>query len=214
MKESGLQSIYLSQISESASRLAAALRYLASFTQTGSSPDLESATLQIRKAMETIAYAVVAPDKKLYASLRAKADQSPDFTRDYHANKIFTALAKVNKDFYPIPLEPPVRRADGSWHFERRSSGFMTRKQFESTYDRLGKHLHAHNPWASGKALENLAKDLPSILESIRALLDRHVRFIQTQTYHGAWVIEMDRMSNEPKLLVADATGPYAIQRS
>lgn len=213
MREPELQAIYLGQIQQAGNRLVAALRYLGFYAASPNASDLESATLQVRKALEMIAYAAIAPDKKTYSELRARATESSDFTRDYHAKKIFTALARINPDFYPIPLQAPTQTALGSWHFERQANNALSKSRFEAIYDRLGKHLHAHNPWSRGKALENLVGDLPEIIEQIRGLLDRHARFIRYTDYHAAWVVELDRATNTPRLIVGEATGPFLIQR-
>lgn len=214
MHEASLQFIYTSQIAEATLRLLAAKQFLASFKTTGEVPELEAAVLQVRKALETIAFSAIAPDKKHYAAFRATATNSPDFTKDYHAAKIFTALARINKDFYPVALLPASRQADGSWHFDKKQSGYLTKKKFEAAYDRLGKHLHAHNPWSGSKNLQNLAGDLPTIVEEAHALLDLHARFIRTPEFHGVWVIETDRLGNPPRLITANAAGPYVVAGS
>lgn len=212
MSEASLQSIYSVQITEATLRLLAATGFLASFGKSGAIPELEAAVLQVRKALETIAFAAIAPDKRRYAEFRARATNSPDFTKDYHAAKIFTALAKINQDFYPKALVPPVRQPDGSHHFGIKQSGYLTKKRFESSYDRLGKHLHAHNPWAGSKNLQNLACDLPSIIDETHSLLDLHACFIRTPEFNGVWVFETDRSGNPPRIITATAAGPYVVK--
>jgi hypothetical protein len=211
MSEASLQSIYTSQLTDATKRLNAAKQYLESFTATGQMPDLESAVLQLRKALETIAFAAIAPDKKQYEALRAKALDAPDFTKDYHAKKIFFALSKVNKDFYPLPLIPGEKQADGAWHFGNKQSGFLSKKRFEAAYDRLGKHLHAHNPWSGSKNLQNLAGDLPKIIEEAHGLLDLHARFIRTPGFEGVWIFATDRIGSPPTFLTANAVGPSVV---
>jgi hypothetical protein len=211
MRETSLQAIYTSQIAEATSRLLAAKNFLASFTKTGAIPELEAAILQVRKALETIAFAAIAPDKEQYATFRADATKNPDFTKDYHAAKIFGALSKINKDFYPVALLPPVRQPDGSYQFGKKQSGYLTKGKFQTVYDRLGKHLHAHNPWSGNKNLQNLARDLPSIIEETHSLLDLHVRFIRTPEFNGVWVLETDRLGNMPRVITATTAGPYVV---
>jgi hypothetical protein len=211
MHEVPLQSIYSALIAEATSRLLAAKRFLAEFTASHEIPEFEAAILQVRKALEAIAYAAIAPDKKQYAEFRTKTESSPDFTKDYHAAKIFTALAKINKNFYPRALVPAQRQADGSYHFGRKESGYLTKRKFEVVYDRLGKHLHAHNPWSGDKNIQNLANDLPAIIEETHGLLDLHARFIRTPELQGVWVCETDRFGNPPRLIVASAQGSYMI---
>lgn len=211
MSEASLQEIYKSQLTEATLRLITSKRFLDAFIVTGEVPQIESAALQLRKALETIAFAAIAPEKKQYAAFRATADKSPDFTKDYHAKSIFQALGKMNKDFYPLALEPGEKQADGAWHFGNKQSGFLSKKRFEAAYDRLGKHLHAHNPWSGSKNLQNLAGDLPNIIEEAHGLLDLHARFIRTPGYEGVWIFGTDRIGSPPTLLTANAMSPYVV---
>jgi len=212
MHESSLQEIYRAQIAEATSRLLSAQDFLSAYSATNLVPQLEAAILQLRKALETIAFAAIAPNKKQYAQLRAAATNSSDFTKDYHATKIFTALSKVNKNFYPKPLLPATKQEDGSWHYGDKKSGFLTKGRFETVYDRLGKHLHSHNPWSGSKNLQNLAKDIPQIIEESYSLLDLHVCYIQTPEFQGVWVVETDRIGTLPHVLTAVASGPYVVK--
>src|SRR5689334_10783565 len=101
MRDATLKTVYASMVAEASARLLAASRFLAVHQSTASVPDLEASILQVRKALEAIAYAAIAPNKREYAALRAKATEASDFTKDYHAKKIFAALSRLNKDFYP-----------------------------------------------------------------------------------------------------------------
>lgn len=212
MREATLQSIYLSLIGESVSRLDAASEFLDEHAKAPRVSRLEAAILQVRKALELVALAAIAPDKKAYAEFRATADKDPDYTKDYHAAKIFAALSRINSDFYPKPLAPAERQPDGSWYFGDRQGGFLSKKKFERAYDRLGKHLHAHNPWSGSKNLQNLLGDLPRVITEARGLLQLHARFIRTPEFHGVWVVRAD--SPKPEILTASAKGPYVVQAS
>ena len=210
-----MQSIYLAMVNESITRLNAAERYLAAHSKSASLPDLESAILQIRKALESTAYAAIAPNKAEYDAFRAKAEDQPDFRKDFHAGKILNALTKINEHFYPIPLLPAKLRPDGSLHFDRKPSGYLTKKQFESFYDRLGKHLHAHNPWSNNKNLQNLAADLPQVIQGLSTLLELHVTFIQTPSFAGCWIVEAPRTGRAPQIINAVASpGGFTMQGS
>ena len=212
--ETSLQVIYANMVQKATSRLNAAQGFLSSYGITKNLPELEAAVLQIRKSLESIALASIAPNKAQYAAFRAMATDSPDYTKDYHAGRIFNTLEKINKDFYPVALLPAVRQPDGTHHFGRKQSGFLSKKRFESVYDRLAKYLHAHNPWATEKHLHNLAKELPQIIDQAFGLLDLHVTFIRTPQYKGAWVIEASRTGSQPKVITSAAKGDYAVQDS
>ena len=150
-----LRNIYLAKIQEAIERLRASESFLASYTANSGLPNLEAAILQVRKALEAIAFASIAPNKEKYEVFRSRAEKQPDFTKDYHAGKILKVLTKINKNFFPLALTPATNKPDGTFHFDRKCSGVLTKKRFESIYDRLGKHLHAHNPWSNNKNLRN-----------------------------------------------------------
>jgi hypothetical protein len=209
MREATLQSIYLALIGESVSRLDAASVFLDEYASRAEVSRLEAAILQVRKALELFALAAIAPDKNAYAAFRATADKDPDYTKDYHAAKIFGALSRVNADFYPKPLTPAERQPDGSWHYGEKQSGFLSKKRFERAYDRLGKHLHAYNPWDGNKNLQNLVSDIPKVISEARSLLQLHARFIRTREFHGVWVIRAD--TPRPEIITALAQGPYVL---
>src|SRR5258707_1164205 len=111
--EASLQAIYSNMVQEATARLIASERYLAAYLAKQQTSDLESAVLQVRKALEAIALASIAPNKAEYAAFRATATKTPDFTKDYPALRIFSALERINKKFYPIALIPAVGLSDG-----------------------------------------------------------------------------------------------------
>ena len=207
MREANLQSIYASLIGEGIQRLSAAEKFLDQYRRDKETPQLEAAILQIRKSLELIALAAIAPDKKEYAAFRATADKDQDFTKDYHAARIFGALSRINPEFYPRPLLPATRMSDGTWHFGQKQSGYLSKKRFERAYDRLGKHLHAHNPWGTSKNLHNLAVALPTIIAEARGLLQLHARIIRTSDFQGVWVIEAE--SPSPRVITGAVDGPF-----
>lgn len=201
-------------VAEAVARLRAASSFLASYNTNSDLPSLEAAILQVRKALESIAFASIAPNKNKYKAFRAKAEAQPDYTKDYHAGKIFRVLSKINKNFYPLPLLPATRQPNGTLHFGRKELDYLTKKRFESFYDRLGKHLHAHNPWSSNKNLQNLAAELPVTINEAFSLLELHATFIQTPEFSGAWVVEAKRDGSEPSIVTGKATGEFVVQDS
>jgi hypothetical protein len=199
---------------EAIGRFNAAIGFLASFDHSGRIPELEAAVLQVRKALESIAMAAIAPNKDKYEAFRALATNAPDFTKDYHAARIFQALEKINPNFYPTALLPSVRQSDGRHHFPRKELGFLSKKRFASTYDRLGKHLHADNPWGSPKHLANLANEIPKVIDESFGLLELHVAYVRAPRYDGVWIVEANRRGSKPKIIQALASGPYAVKDS
>ncbi|WP_293001533.1 hypothetical protein [Nevskia sp.] len=207
-----LQTIYLGKISEALARLAACERLLGAY---GSSKDvfsLESAVLQIRKALEAVAFAAIAPNKTQYAEYRAQADKNSDLTKDFNARSILQFLGKINSDFYPVPASAPIAVSPGNWRFDRRQDNSLSKDEFESFYDRLGKHLHADNPWGNDKGLNNLAKDIPEVIAATRSLLSWHFTTIRTPQFSGVWVVEAPSSGVPPRVIVGQASGEFVVQ--
>lgn len=203
--------IYAAMVQEASQRLAAASTYLLDFGSSQSLPTIESAILQVRKALEAIALASIAPNRSAYEELRSRAEEQKDYTKDYHAGKIFRVLGKINPDFYPVPLTGPTKMPDGLLFFGRKHDGYLTKKRFESFYDQLGKHLHAHNPWGTNKNLQNLAIDLPAVINEASSLLDLHATFIRTQEFTGAWVVQVPRDGSSPRVVAGATQGEFKV---
>jgi len=210
MNEQSLQDTYVKLLGECFERLDAAEEFLQHLQSRPYVPLFEAAILQVRKSLELIALAAIAPDQQRYKAFRATAEKDPDFTKDYHAAKIFGALERINPDFFPRPLLPAVRKADGSWHFDDRKADVLSKKQFGRAYDRLGKHLHAHNPWGRSKQLEQVASDLPSIISKARGLIALHARVIRTDGFQGVWIVHAD--SATPHVVRGSASGPFVVE--
>ncbi|WP_157956414.1 hypothetical protein [Dyella sp. C11] len=205
MGELDPRKIYAGQIRQASARLAAALRFHSVYVADKDVPSLDAAVLQIRKALELIAFAAIAPDKEAFLKVRA-SDEAGKFTRDFHARKFLLTLDKVNPDFYPLALTGPTRKEQGM-EFGRKETGYLTRDRFEKVYDRLGKHLHAQNPWGSDPNIQNLAKDIPSLVEEIYQLIELHARIVRRPGKIEIWVWQTDRQGGMPAFLEAIADG-------
>lgn len=206
-----LQTIYLAQISEALARLTACESMLSTYNLSKEPYILESATLQMRKALEAFAYAAIAPNKSQYVAYRAQADKNPDFRKDFNARAILNFLAEINPDFYPVPVTAPIALSPGTWHFDRRNDNSLSKKKFEKFYDRLGKHLHADNPWGNSKNQNNLAKDIPEIIAATRKLLSWHFTSIRTPEYSGVWIIKAPSDGTQPKIVVGQANCDFVV---
>lgn len=207
-----LQKIYRGKISEVLARLAVCERFVTDYRESKDVFVLESAILQMRKALEAVALAAIAPNKAEYAKFRSKAEKNPDYTKDFNARLILQFLAKVNPDFFPLPLSAPIQVSHGKWHFERRHDSSLTKDRFESFYDRLGKHLHSDNPWGNDKGLNNLAKDIPDVISATRLLLSWHTTIIRSPEFSGLWVVEAPINGREPKIIIGQADGEFIVK--
>ncbi len=212
MDEIELQQTYLRKISETLERLNACDSFLGEFKSSNNIYAFEAAVLQLRKAFECMAFASIAPNKTAYEKLRLKTNMATDYRKDYNAKKIIHDLSKINKDFYPIPILLPTKKRSDEWHFERKKNGFLTKKKFESLYDRLGKFLHADNPWGNDKGMQNLVKELPEVINQIHELLTLHFIVIRTPKFSGTWVIEAGLNFTQPRLFCGKANGEFIVQ--
>lgn len=85
----------------------------------------------------------------------------------------------------------------------------MRRKQFEKMYNRLGKFLHADNPWGNNKGWDHFARELPPAVNNLRALLHLHVALIQSANNSGAWIVHARADGTPPYILQAQADGLF-----
>jgi hypothetical protein len=201
--------IYLDLMTQALERLTASEKYLATYKSHAQLCELESAALQLRKAMEAVAFAAIAPNKQMYAAFRKNADKPAHFGDDWQADSIFLSLNKVNPDFYPDPLLQETRVGPNVWHYGKPLNGYMKRKNFETLYKRLGKFLHADNPWGDDKGWANFAKDFLGAIMQIRALLKKHRTLIRAPEFNGAWVVDAPSDGTPPRMIRAMADRPF-----
>jgi hypothetical protein len=205
-----LTKIYLNKMDEVMRRLQACSNYFNHFKSDESVISLESAITQLRKTMECIALASIAPNHQAYSEYRSNANKNSDYRKDYNGTKILKILRAINEDFYPIALVAPTK-TDGKWHFERKRSCVLSSRKFESFYDRLGKFLHADNPWGQNKGLKNLVNDIPTKISEIEELLKIHFTTIRSGSFAGVWVIEVPFYSNKSRVLVGKADDDFIV---
>jgi hypothetical protein len=210
------ESVYKAMMTEAAGRLMAADRFVAHHNNRKEVADLESAVLQVRKALEAIAFSAISTNKTAYEEIRSKAEQNKDFTRDYHANRIFRDLQRVQKDFYPLALIAAVNltpelQTGRTWHFDRKRDGYLSQDKFTKIYDRLGKYLHARNPWDRPVSWDRLIEFLPSVIDEAQSLIELHAAFIRTADFSAVWIVEVPKGSIEPKIICGMADGNFAV---
>ncbi|MDF1762760.1 MAG: hypothetical protein P1U57_05060 [Oleibacter sp.] len=94
--------------------------------------------LQIRKILELIAFGSMASNIVEYEKLYS------DYKNNWRAKKIIERLERVNKDFYPVPLQQTSAGAP----LENVRSGFLTKDDFVFLYDVCSKVIHSKNPYS------------------------------------------------------------------
>ncbi|WP_421254568.1 hypothetical protein [Aeromonas sp. 600948] len=205
--------IYREMMIEALYRLSSADNLIKNSNNFQDAVRVDSAILQIRKAMEAIAFSSIAPSEKRYED--SHRHNKKTIGDHYHARRIMASLAAINPDFYPTPLVPAIRQPDGGWNFGRKTTGYMTRTRFEKFYDRLGKYLHTINPWGKDPQIHQLCKDLPTAIDAIYELLDLHfaVIHIEEPATTQIWLVDAKR-DGTVAMTIAMAEGSCVVQPS
>src|SRR5690349_16787754 len=71
----------------------------------------EGVFVQFRKILELIAFASLSAHRELYSQAYA------NYHMHWRAKDMLNAVEKLNPNFYPVALMPPVKTGDNSWHF-------------------------------------------------------------------------------------------------
>jgi hypothetical protein len=142
--------------------------------------NVELIFLQLRKALELIAFGSLAANESKYAAAY------PNFGSHWRAKAILDAVEKINSEFFPIPLEPPEAKEGGIRHFDRPADGFLTRDEFVSLYDSCGEILHIRNPFTTKDPTIQIGYHVEQWVARIERLLYWHlVRLIDGDV----WVV-------------------------
>jgi hypothetical protein len=145
---------------------------------------IESASLQIRKILELIAFGSLVANKDAYTTVYAKVSKA------WNAGEILSELGKVNPNFYPVPvLEVPSTRAGIERELKNRDPDYLTKTEFEEVYGRCGGVAHAANPYGKGIDFVYYHRMVPLWLVKIMNLLNTHqLRLINDP---GMYIIHM-----------------------
>lgn len=169
---------------------------------------LESAALQVRKILELIAFSSIAPCKGLYEKIRLEYDQN-DYRKDWNAKSILLTMDKINPGFYPNPFKFSTALVERDGNRGREispiSENYLTRKKFEKLYARVGKFLHADNPWGADKGSTHFKNDLPEIIAQIKQLLNFHFVQIKSGESIKLWMVQMGTYGQSPQMIIAEA---------
>jgi len=211
MNQSEVIKVYLDSMREIKKRILYAESQIDLFNKSNDNFILENAILHLRKVLECIAYASIAPNKDLYAKFRSNAQKPADFRKDYHGTKILEQLEKINKNFYPYPLIEPILVGNGEWHFDRLNSGYLTKNEYTKLYDKLGKFLHSDNPWGGNKGYIDLAKNMLENFQKIKLLLQIHATFVQDGKSIHSFIIDMGSESRDVSIIIGYSGGTFKI---
>lgn len=164
------------------------------------------AALSLRIAIEAMAFAAIAPNKSDYERVR-----NGKFATDWHAERIFSALEKLNKDFFPLALTSPAKSNDSVFQYGRHSPEPFTRKDASAAYDHVSEALHATNPWSDTIANVDV-RWLSRIAGNGLMLLNLHAAFIRADNFTGCWVVSR-QANGDWRFLTAKANGEFSTDR-
>lgn len=129
--------------------------------------DAEFACLQVRKALEQLAYAALAASRERYSQAL------PQVEREWSAKRILKRVEKVHAHFYPLPVRP-VRLGPNRVHFDVLADGFLTRDEFVFLYDKCSEVIHDWNPFREGPRIIHLGRPIGEWAQRIETLLAFH----------------------------------------
>jgi hypothetical protein len=179
--------IYVKQMGEVRHRLGLVQAVLAGSVRSGHETfDAELIFIQLRKALELIAFGSLCANKQKFSEVYEK------FADQWSAKRLFRDLHKVNPNFYPEPLEEPKRLPNTGgprhFHFDRPSDGFMTANEFVQLYDSTADVLHIRNPFKPGDPTIRIGYTVEQWVARIQRLLSWHLMHL---TDGGVWVIKI-----------------------
>jgi len=159
--------------------------------------------LHFRKALEEIAFASISANREQYAAEHAK------FATEWNARRMIRFVAKVNPNFYPVPLQPPHETAKGRKQFGRVTQGFLSKDDFATLYGISSEVLHAPNPYNPAGFTIHYKHTVDAWSNHIKALLSWH--FVQLLGENALWAV---RVPNEGAVeaLPVVADGPFVVQ--
>jgi len=159
----------------------------ASLTTGQNDFDIEIVFLQLRKVLELIALGSLTANKKEYSAAYEK------FASHWNAERVLRDVAKINRSFFPVPLDPPQIMPNGVKHFSQPPDGFLTKDEFALLYDKCGKILHARNPFSAESPTVQIGYSVAQWVSRIQKLLGLHL----VNLVNGdIWVVQIPNEGN------------------
>lgn len=109
----------------------------------------------------------------LVANKELYSEQNNKFAKHYHAERIMKDLERINPDFYPVPTQRLAKQDEIDEWIEIKS-GYLTKEEFIKMYEICGGMMHAKNPFANEKPIQEIYDSFPEWLTKIYTLLSHH----------------------------------------
>lgn len=145
--------------------------------------DYEVVSVQLRKALELIAFASMTANKELYAKEHAK------FANHWRVKTMLESLRKLHPGFYPQPIKLDHIKDNGAKHFEHVKDGYLTREDFVTLYDLCSECIHTWNPFTEKERHIDFKLSVVEWVSRIECLLRLHL--MQFVDREEIWIVEM-----------------------
>lgn len=155
--------------------------------------NIEICYLNFRKILEHIAFSSLIANEEKYSKIQK------NYRKFYKAKKILEEISKLNKNFYPKPvnlnLESSIKHASFINYCALNKEQPLEINEFEDLYDISSNIIHIHNPF-SRKDYINLMYSTEKWLRKICALLNQHmIQFIDSNDW---WLVVMSGEDGKP----------------
>lgn len=167
--------------------------------------DTELIFVQFRKILELIAFSTLAANREKYSSAYA------NFAVHWRAKSMLEAVAKVNPNFYPVPLGPPELLTNGVEQFTPLAEGYLSKDEFEFLYDRSSEILHERNPFATKDPVIRIGYSAAQWMVRIQTLLGFHNVDLLDESKWIVAIPDEGPVRLWPTVLVDSADQPKAV---
>jgi hypothetical protein len=146
--------------------------------------DAELIFVQFRKVLELIAFSSLTANKQKYALAYA------NFTEHWKAKRMLDAVAKINPNFFPVPLADPEVLPNGRKNLTPLVDRFLTKDDFEFLYDKSSAVLHERNPFSQTDPVIDIRLSAAQWASRIQRLLFFHRVDLVDES---KWVVSIPR---------------------
>lgn len=138
--------------------------------------DYELVCIHLRKILELIAFGSLIANQEKYS------EAHENYIKHRKIDPLLDNIAKINPDFYPKPLKPPITLSSGVKHFEESDKNFLTRDEFTKLLNLCNLVLHVWNPYTPRERKVNFEIPVLEWVNKIQWLLDIHcIRLVDKQ---------------------------------
>ena len=138
--------------------------------------DIEFCSLQLRKILEILLFALLVANKKEYDRL------GHDISKEWKVDKKLKEIKSINPQFFPVGIEiseAGISSEKGIYKvkLKRDTNNLFNIKEFNKAYKFTSKHLHIQNPFSpeyKPTDIEIFYKELMNYLNKLMNLLKQH----------------------------------------